>query len=278
MRMKLLKFLPLLGLLLFCAMPSYAAIAHDADSNAGNSVANAATFTWNHTCTCASNGAIVVWVVWNDSNVGVRSVSSVTYNGVTVVQAQNGRDAGNSIGVWFGVLAAPATGTNVVSVTMSTALGAVGAVTAGATSFTGVNQATPLDSAGFVTIAAPAQGVNITGNVTTVAANAWIIDAVCGSGHANGYTVVAPQTQVVDSVTATTGMPYADSYNGPIVTPASTADSWAVSNNNSTTGPSILAAISIAPAGVTSGGAKVAGPSRIAGPSRANFWNPRKHE
>ncbi len=104
-------------------------------SSSGAGAQRASSLSWSHTVGSGANLALVVGVVGN-------CAPSVTYGGVALTHAgqvyNNNRSPGSTD---LFVLANPAAGTNTVQVTYS---GCTSDVEAGSTSFTGVNQSTPL--------------------------------------------------------------------------------------------------------------------------------------
>lgn len=203
------------------------AIAHDASSNAGNSVGTATTFTWSHTCT-GSNLLLAVRIVTrSNGGTGNGHPTIVTYNGVSLTEgAHRSPQLGDNptftyIGIWY--LKAPATGANTISVTISEA-GTGGATYASADSFTGVDQTTPIDSAGGTS---SNTGTPVTISVTTVNANAWIVDAATVN-QISGSGTITPNSPQAGGYTSSLANPatLSTSYQGPIVTPASTTDGY----------------------------------------------------
>lgn len=219
------KILLILGL--FCALPLWGAIAHDADSNAGNSVGNVSSFSWAHTCT-GSNLALVVRVyVRSQAGPGDTHPTSITYNGVGLTEQQHiapGAGTNRSfayIGIWY--LKAPATGSNTIAVTFNDSPGGA-AVYGSASSFTGVNQTTPIDSAGTTSTGTTTP---VTISVTTANANAWIVDATSFSQVTGSGTFTGNSPQVRDYLSSLTPADdMASSYQGPVVTPAATAQGY----------------------------------------------------
>jgi hypothetical protein len=260
--MRNLRFVPFLALLFLWAAPSRAAIAHDADSNSGTP-GNVSTFTWSHTCT-GSNLVLVVAVFLQYSNVGDTTVTGVTYNGVSLTAQQTIDNSTGLVYGWIGYLKGPATGSNTVSVTLSRALGAAGAVAAGATSYTGVSQTSPIDASGFAVSGLESNGATYSQNITTVNANAWIVDALGGStsAAAGSDSPVSPQTQ--RNFFGATSVVLGTSDHGPIATPASTSDGWNIVNFSSAY--YALLGFSLNPAGGgTSGGGGSGGTAGIGG-------------
>jgi hypothetical protein len=253
--------LPLLGLLLFCAIPSHAAIAHDADSTSGN-CGNVNTCAWNHTVTGTNP---ILWVAcgWNDGFNGPLSVSSITYNSVAMTQTQTKTSTDFYVVKLFYLLA-PATGTHQVSITLSNTIGTA-VFFCGAVSFSGASQSA-IDSAGTNTSIAGNIGVSL--NETTINANSWIVDANVHGDQGNAETPNG--TQVASSQQKIAfGFAMSISYQGPIVTPAATSDGWAIAS--STTNWALVAS-SLQPAAAGGGGGGFGGKAGGGGKMGFGFW------
>lgn len=120
-------------------------------------------------------------------SVGGSSVSNITYNGVnlSLIKAQASVSGAVRAELWG--LAAPATGSNTIVVTLSAALDSIG----GAISFTGDHQTSPTEGAASAT-ATNVGAADATVDVTTVADNDVCVDVVATSDTA--ITVGAGQT------------------------------------------------------------------------------------
>lgn len=239
------KLIPFLALLF--ALPCSGAIAHDADSNQGTTIGNVSSFSWSHTMSSSANGALVCGVFANAANTGF-SISTVTYNsvGLTPIQSVTGASVYKS---WIGILFGPSTGANTVLVTLSTTTGGTGEIWGACSSFTGVNQS-GVDSSGCT--ATGTTGTTISCNVTTVNANAWIVDVVADRYNNGSPTANSPQVRSYSSPAFTGSINGGTSYNGPIATPASTSDGWAAAGGGANSGWA-LCAFSIAPSGGAGG-------------------------
>ena len=238
------RLLPILALLCF-SWPSQAAIAHDADSNSGTGLSGSSTtFTWSHTCT-GSNMALVVGFYINWGNVSHRTITGITYNSVSLTPVQTIDYTTDTAYLWLGYLKSPATGSNTIQVTISGTLGAANNAGGFATSFTGVDQSSPVDSTGAQFSQGSATSISV--NVTTANANAWIVDFMQSRLFGTNPTANSPQVQNSGSpITIAASYHLGMSYNGPIATPASTSDGWAIGTTSSV---SNLAAFSLKPAG-----------------------------
>ena len=192
-------------------------IAFDAASNSGYLSAVAepdGIYSWNHTCTGA-NRFLIVGV--SMLSVAGSSVTGITYNGVALTKIGHVASVSGAVRAELWGLIAPATGSNVIQVTLSTALDSVGC----AVSFTGVHQTSPTE--GFNTATATNVGAaDATVDITTVANNDWVIDQVATDDTA--ITVGAGQTSR-NNVTGTLGSG-ADSTEGPKTPAGAVTMSW----------------------------------------------------
>lgn len=153
-------------------------IALDAASGANG---KSAGLTWSHTVNAAgSNTIIVVGVDLRGGTV----VSGVTYGGQALALVPNSavtHAGGDRVELWYKV--APVTGTNNVIVSLPSSVHVV----AGATSWTGVHQTTPLGTAATDALTTGTATVD----VSSVAGDV-VVDTV---STANAITVDASQTQ-----------------------------------------------------------------------------------
>ena len=101
---------------------------------------------FNHTTANVANRLLVVGVSMNISGNAGATVTGITYNGTALTQLGVHNDAGNTrrVEIWY--LVAPAVGNLVVSVTVTLPNAARVGVTAGAMTFTGVDQTLPLSA------------------------------------------------------------------------------------------------------------------------------------
>jgi len=225
------------------------AIAHDVDSQSAP-FGSTNTVSWTHTCTGA-NGFLEVSIVVNNGD-GAGHPTGVTYNGVSMTAGNSITASGLLISLYQYYLFGPATGANTVTVTFNNGIGGNYALAA-ASSYTGVNQS-GLDSAGGTAQTAGSVST-VSVNVTTVHANAWILDT-CFS-YAYSYGVLGPNspqvyTYLTNNYIASGGIQphgFGLSYQGPIVTPGSTSDGWADAGAITNAGAISMAAFSIYPAG-----------------------------
>lgn len=149
-------------------MPFLFAIAHDADGVASITngfLAGPTTKTFNHTITGSNTLIVGTYMVWQDTG-GTGTVTTNTYNALTLTKITNTRQASMASELWYRI--APTTGTNTMSVTVT---GAIDAVKLSSTSFTGADQSAPLD--------ASSTAIGSTGNpaasVTSVASDCAVV-------------------------------------------------------------------------------------------------------
>jgi len=183
---------------------------------------NTNSLVWNHNVT-GSNRALLVGVSFRNN--GGQTVSNVTYGGIplSLVVAQSNA---SSIRVEMWKLTAPITGNNAIAVSMS----GNARVVAGAVSFTGVDQAVPIEAA------ASASGNSTTPNVniTTLTPNAWVMDVQGEQNYTFGFlapSVGAAQTSYWNALSSTCGgfclrVRGAGSTLGPQAVPGSVNMNW----------------------------------------------------
>jgi len=159
------------------------AIAHDASSSTTGSSVSSLTFS--HTCSGSDRILMVATSVFDDTSQAERTVASVTYNGVSMTRIDR-QDAGNiAAELWY--LIAPATGANNVVVT----LGATNPFAiAGASSYTGVAQTSPVEA----NAKASGWSQTATVNVTTIANNSMVVDSTSKYDTTEALSVGADQT------------------------------------------------------------------------------------
>lgn len=201
-----IHMLPLVGL----------AIAHDADSNSGIQTSST-SYNWSHTCT-GSNLCLVTGFAIRPTPV---VVSTLTYNSNTLTKIRADNNPNRNSELWY--ILNPSTGANSIAVTLS---GATPTNTDGhAVSLSGVLALDANNGANA------ASGTTASVNVTTVAANSWIVDILC-TGQDDGVATPGGSQTLASKVTNTGAHTGAQSYQGPVVSPGSTAMTWTVTNNN----------------------------------------------
>lgn len=120
----------------------HAQVALDATtSSSGDLTSGANTLTFAHTSTGA-NLVLVVGVSLNISGRAGTTVGGVAYNGTSLVSAGTQLNGSRRTEIWY--LAAPATGNHSVVVTLNIPGGGTIGIVAGATTFTGADQTTPI--------------------------------------------------------------------------------------------------------------------------------------
>lgn len=177
--------------ILFCLWGNAgAAIVLDSTTNANGITA---LLTWSHTVGMGNSRLLIVGTAHRDGNM---SVTSVTYGGtaLTSIGSQNGPGNQNQATLWY--LINPPTGTANISVSLSGSKD----VTAGAASFTGVNQTTPLGTLNSLS------GTSTTASVVvSSAAGEVVIDAVAANGDAVSLTAAGGQSVLWNIGTGTAG-------------------------------------------------------------------------
>jgi len=170
--------------------------------------ANPVVVSWSHTTTTAANRYIVVGVSINLAGGTVPTnvnVTAVTYGG-TAMTFLGGSTRGTSVRAELWGLAAPASGTNTIAVSVLNSGTRALAVTAGAQSFSNVDQVT---STGAV---AGANGNSTVAAVTTTnSAYDYVVDVV---GFAGNTALVTNLDQDIRWNTNTTGPNFASGSSG----------------------------------------------------------------
>jgi uncharacterized repeat protein (TIGR01451 family) len=192
-RERVAKVLGALGfLLMLLAAPSVRAqVAVDATTSATQELTGTGTktLTFAHTTTATANRVLLVGVSINITNATTTGVVSVTYNAAPLSFVGAHNDAGNTRRVEMWYLPAPANGTFNVVVSVNIPAAVTEGVSAGATTFTGVDQTVPLGS--FVS----ADGATATYSQLNVPSevNGMILDTLAIGGNRTA-TVPAWQT------------------------------------------------------------------------------------
>ena len=240
--------------LLFLVLPktAEAAIAFDAASNANN--INITSLTWSHTTT-GTNLLLVVGTFAKDGTDADRPVSDVTYGGVSLTKVREDDDTtiNHTSGLWY--LVNPATGAN--DVVVSFAGGTLQVGIAGAMTFTGVKQTSPLDASNG---GVQANAASISTTVTTVSDNAMVaasVNKVGSSPTSNDAGAGITERWDVD-VTEASGNVSSGGHAGPKSPAGDQAMSW--SQSVGTTHDWAISAASFAPA---SEGAAATEPSSL---------------
>jgi uncharacterized repeat protein (TIGR01451 family) len=156
--------------------------------------------TFQHTTTATANRILIVGVSIDITNSPATGVVGVTYNGTALSFIGAHNDAGNTRRVEMWYLLAPANGTFNVVVTVNIPTAVAEGVTAGATTFTGVDQTVPLGTfvsadgaaANCIASANPTSACSTQVNVTSVV-NGMVMDTMATGGTP---TVTIPGPQV----------------------------------------------------------------------------------
>jgi hypothetical protein len=193
------------------------AIAFDAAASGNNDNNTGVTFALN--VVSAANGIIVVNVVVDDPTLGDRTVSSVTWNSrsLTNIAGATVDSSPNRSEIWY-LLNTTDTGSHNVVVTMGGTCGGIGA---GAMSFTGVDQGSPIDASTAQSgTGSPSKAI------TTVADNAFIAEGCLINTSSASLAVNSGQTQKWNVLDTTDGIQFAGGYKGPITPAGSNTESW----------------------------------------------------
>lgn len=143
-------------------------ITLDATSSSAYQTAKS-VYSWSHTCT-GTNRYLLVGI----SILQTATVMSITYNGVSMGLLRGQTSVANAIRAELWGLVAPATGLHSIVVTLDDIVDSVGS----ATSYTGVDQTIPTESANSATATNSGVADDATVITTTVANNDWVIDVV----------------------------------------------------------------------------------------------------
>lgn len=175
-------------------------IAHDADggpaSNNCPTPSSSTTCTWSHTVGAGAHPILIVSTSWQGAAAGalISSVTCTTCNaggaGTLTLAGKAGvqYDQADAAIYYF---AGPSAGSTSITITMSIAPGAP-QWTAGSTTYTGVNQTTPLDGSA---VTSATSATTISNSITLAASNEWIVDCVSQLGSAGNIVRNSPQTQ-----------------------------------------------------------------------------------
>ncbi len=149
------------------------AIAFDA-ARSGHNGGGASSVSWSHTTGSGSNRIMIVGV---SIRVATVTVSSITYGAqsLTFLRADTHSSSTIRSELWY--LIAPTSGIATVTVTLSGVSRAVG----GSCTFTGVDQASPIDAGNGAT----GSSSSPSGSVTVITANSMLLSHLAISGSAN---------------------------------------------------------------------------------------------
>lgn len=178
-------------------------------------------FTWSHTCS-GSNRVLKVDVMYYESG---DTISALTYNGVSMTVIPSSTVSNGQYTVTSYSLVAPATGSNTVSLTFT---GSVFECSAGAISWTGADQSTPLGTA------VTATGSSTTPSVTASSASGEVVADALIIVHSGTLSVDGSQTQRWNAIGNAGFTKYAGSTEDgaasvPMSWSNSTSQDWAIS-------------------------------------------------
>jgi glucose/arabinose dehydrogenase/chitodextrinase len=172
-----------------------APIALDAATRSANGN-DVSSVSWSHTVTGAGgNVVLIVGAISRDSTDADRTVVSVTYNGASLIRVRQDDETTNNVysSLWY--LVNPTVGTHTITVTYTAAVTEAFGMAA---SFTGVDQASPIDAnAGFIH-----PGVmSLNQTITTATSGAWLVD-VQYAGADGSATPTSGQTVLTSQAIA----------------------------------------------------------------------------
>jgi len=166
-------------------------VTADTSSSAATNMATS-SLTWSHTVSAAGSDAFLLVSVGTVE--GATSVASVTYGGTALTRIGDITDATGKVSVELWGLKAPAAGTADVVVNLAGAA----AMSAGATTFFGVDQTTPYSTTAF------AQGSGGTASVTLASAPGELVVDAAVSHAISTSTPGADQTVLWSELTGNT--------------------------------------------------------------------------
>src|SRR5262245_2103635 len=173
---------------------AHAAVGFDAASRAATTTTGRTSLAWSHTIGGGADRVLLVGVAVEDTTTTDANITSVTYNGVALTAVPNSKINGGGTGIiqtqLFYLLNATLAGAGAHTVNVTTQ-GPVDGISAGAVSFTGVNQAAPGPAATKVDTSG---ADSISTSITSTVANSWIVDVV-GSGNSGSFTPGSGQTE-----------------------------------------------------------------------------------
>lgn len=141
------------------------AVTYDAISSNRRWDTTASTLSYSHTCS-GGNRLLVVAVGINDTGDGGATVTSVTYNSVSMTQVQTKQASGLTPRVYVFRLIAPTTGSNTIAITASENV----QIASNSISFKGVHQTSPVDASSTTELAG---GATSNTSITTTVANTY---------------------------------------------------------------------------------------------------------
>lgn len=199
------------------------------DASATGIATDVSSLTFSMTVASGSDRALLVSFGYYNRS---RSATGVTFNGdaLTKLRRYDNGSAAATSEIWY--LAAPDVGTYNVVITLDAATGSGVEFVGTALSFTGVDQTTPLEADNGGTVVTGAHTAH-SGSVTTVTANAWVVDHLLYIFVLDASTSVGGQTE--QSHIYGTNIGLETSTRGPIATPASESAGWTFTNPGAAT-------------------------------------------
>lgn len=179
------------------------------------------TFTWTH-YNASTNPLLVMSADIFQDSAGVGTVTAATYNGTSMTKITNVAEVNLSAEMWY--LAAPSSGANTVSITVT---GATDAIKLSVATFDGFDQSSPLDTSNT---SVGSTATNPTVSMTTGVANALVVTTLSRFSTTAARSNRTPlyNDSVVSTLgatsyqLATTTGSYSDTYTGAV------ADDWAM--------------------------------------------------
>lgn len=208
------------------------AIALDATSDATPVTGATTVVSVNHTCT-GSNRVLVA----GSFDPGINPTNAPTYNSVAMTQGIF-PNPNNAYGTTLSYQVAPSTGTNSLTYTASSNYSVNNGWIFGI-SFSGASQSGQPDATGQTTTASAA---SLAVNITTIADNSYIIDAIAVDPIVTSITPNGAQT-TIGNHNATTTVAFAGSYK-QLASHGATTMSWSWTGNTAAD----LSTLSISPA------------------------------
>ena len=158
------------------------AIARDTSTTGGKLTGAPSSASWSHTCGTLTNGVLIVSI--NMHGGSTPGVSAISYNGVAMTQIGSTYNPVSYERLMHYRLVNPASGAHTISITFS---GTTDEVYPYASSYSGVDQTTPIDPGGLLNNYS-ASGTSITGTATLTNANCWLVGIGGGQSTVSGGT------------------------------------------------------------------------------------------
>lgn len=205
------------------------------DASATGIATDVSSLTFSMTVASGSDRALLVSFGYYNRS---RSATGVTFNGdaLTKLRRYDNGSAAATSEIWY--LAAPDVGTYNVVITLDAATGSGVEFVGTALSFTGVDQTTPLEADNGGTVVTGAHTAH-SGSVTTVTANAWVVDHLLYVFCLDASTSVGSQTERSHIYGTNVGMDI--STRGPIATPNPESAGWTFTNPGAATNQIVYA-------------------------------------